>query len=313
MKDKLIIELSNRIRDVVLPYFGKPESKKISGKSIGGDSTFFIDDVSEHFLSNYLQNEARDIAYYSEDRGLVKVGNPNSLLIIDPIDGTRAAACGLESGCISIALSPYCDQPKMGDIEMAAVQEIKSGRLYFAKKSAGAKIIEAGKSYKASPSKNAEIDSLFWSIGLRGRPIVPVIDVMEELIDISNFNGTVFGLGSASFSITRVADGQMDCYIDIGHRLVSDFPVLEKNYLQVGQGSILNNYPYDIAASYLILKEAGGIITDAYGKGLEDRPLMGIGKQYQLSTIASSNASLHKILVMLIDRGFSKLEDNMKS
>jgi len=90
-------------------------------------------------------------------------------------------------------------------------------------------------------------------------------------------------------------------------------PVLEKNYLKVGQGSIINNYPYDIAAGYLILKEAGGVVTDAYGKDLDSRPLMGIGKQYQLSTVASSNPSLHQILIMLIDRGFARLEDNMKS
>jgi len=189
MDYKLIIELSNKIRETVLPHFGKPESKRISGKSIGGDSTFFIDDVSEHFLSNYLKNEARDIAYYSEDRGLVKVGNPKHLLIIDPVDGTRAAACGLESSCISIAVSPFTQEPKLGDVEMAAVQEIKSGRLYFAKRSKGAKIIENGKSYKPVPSDNTEIDSLFWSIGLRGRPIVPLINVLEELIDVSSCAG----------------------------------------------------------------------------------------------------------------------------
>ncbi len=313
MDEKNIIELSNKIRETVLPYFGKPEAKKISGKSIGGDSTFLVDDISEHFLSNYLKNEAGNIAYYSEDRGLVKVGNPRHLLIIDPIDGTRAAACGLESGCISIAVSPYVEQPTMANIETAVVQEIKSGRIYFAQKSKGAKIIEGARSFEPKPSENTEIDSLFWSIGLRGRPIVPLINVMEELIDISNFNGTVFGLGSASFSLTRVAGGQLDSYIDIGHRLVTDFPVLEKHYLQVGQGSIINNYPYDIAAGYLILKEAGGVVTDAYGKDLHEHPLMGIGKKYQLSIIASSNPSIHRILVMLIDRGFTRLEGNMKS
>ncbi|MGM0365488.1 MAG: inositol monophosphatase family protein [Actinomycetota bacterium] len=313
MDDKLIIELSNKIREKVLPYFGRPESKRISGKSIGGDSTFFIDDISEHFLSDYLKNEASNIAYYSEDRGLVKVGNPDHLLIIDPIDGTRAAACGFESSCISIAVSPFSTEAKLDDIEIAVVQEIKTGIIYFARKTEGTKIIEGNKSYNAVPSDNEEIDSLFWSIGLRGRPIVPLIAVLEELIDVSNFNGTLFGLGSASFSITRVAGGQLDCYIDIGHRLVTDFPVLEKNYLKVGQGSIINNYPYDIAAGYLILKEAGGIVTDACGKDMGNRPLMGIGKQYQLSTVASSNPSLHKILIMLIDRGFGRLEDNMKS
>lgn len=313
MDEQLIIKLSNKIRDAVLPYFGKPEAKKISGKSIGGDSTFFIDDVSEHFLANYLKNEAKDLAYYSEDRGLVKIGDPQYLLIIDPIDGTRAAACGLESSCVSIALSSFCENPKLSDVEMAIVQEIKSGKVFFAQKNKGAKVIDGGKASLLTPSDNTEIDSLFWSIGLRARPVVPTMNILEELIDLSNFNGTAFGLGSASFSITRVAGGQLDCYIDIGHRLINDFPVMEKKYLRVGQGSIINNYPHDIAASYLILKEAGGVVTDAYGKDLGGSSLTGMGRQFQLSTVASSNPQLHKILIMLIDRGFSRFEDNMSS
>ncbi|MDD3776098.1 MAG: hypothetical protein PHN32_00625 [Actinomycetota bacterium] len=313
MDSKQIIELSQNIRKTVLPYLGRPESKKISGKAIGGDSTFLIDDISEQFLAHYFEHQAKDIAYYSEDRGLVEVGKPQHLLIIDPVDGTRAAACGLESSCVSIALSPYKQEATLGDIQMAVVQEIKSGTLYFAQKGRGAWIMEPDKKYRPQPSPNSEIDSLFWSIGLRGRPIVPLITVLEELIDVSNFNGTLFGLGSASFSMAKVASGQLDCYLDIGHRLVNDFPVLEKNYMQVGQGSIINNYPYDIAAGYLVLQECGGVVTDAYGCNLDQHPLMGIGKEYQLSTVASGNASLHKLLIMMVDRGFSRLEDDLKT
>ncbi len=309
MDEKFIISLSDNIRKVILPYFGGKKSKKISGKSIGGDSTFLIDDISENYLKSYLEKTLKNIAYYSEDRGLVKFGNPKDLLIIDPVDGTRAAACGFESSCISIALSEYNKQPKMKDIKMACIQEIKSGKIFFANKNQGTKIIKDKKIIKSSINDNEEINSLFWSIGLRGRPIVPLVKVLEELIDVSNFNGTLFYLGSASYSITRIVTGQLDCYIDIGHRLVTDFPNIEKNYIKVGQGSIINNYPYDIAAGYLILKESGGIITDAYGKALDEKPLMGIGKKYQLSTIASSNPNLHRILVMMVDKGFNKLED----
>jgi myo-inositol-1(or 4)-monophosphatase len=306
-----ILELTARMRQRVLQFLGRPGSRSISGKSIGGDSTFLIDDISETFLSRYLENSNLDIAYYSEERGLVKYGSPEKLLIVDTIDGTRAAAAGLESSCISIALSTFTEDPRIRDLELGCVQEIKSGRIFIAEKDKGPEIIYKGKTYYPSLSKNTDIGSLFWSIGLRGRPVVPIIEILEELIDSSNFNGSVFYLGSASFSITRVVSGQLDCYIDIGHRLVSDFPVLEKNYTKVGQGSIINNYPYDIAAGYIILRESGGCITDASGKSLEERPLMGIGRDFQLSIVASSNEELHSILLMMIERGFNKLEDNL--
>lgn len=309
--EEFVLDLTGRIRKQILPHFGKQDARLISGKSIGGDSTFLIDDISETFLARYLEEKKIDIAYYSEDKGLVKFGSPEKLLIIDPIDGTRAAAAGLESSCISIALADFNDDPRIRDLELGCVQEIKSGRIFIGTRGKGARIIYTGQEYPPELSNTTDIGSLFWSVGLRGRPIVPIIEVLEELIDSSNFNGSVFYLGSASFSITRVVSGQLDCYVDIGHRLISEFPVFEKNYKKVGHGSILNNYPYDIAASYLILKESGGQVTDAYGNSLEDKPLMGIGKDFQLSTIASSNQELHSILLMLIDKGFNKLEENI--
>jgi myo-inositol-1(or 4)-monophosphatase len=308
---KFLIELCSKIRKKVLPHFGNQDSRFISGKSIGGDSTFLIDDIAETFLKDYLKNI--NIAYYSEDRGLIKSGHADKLLIIDPIDGTRAAASGLESSCISIALSDYTDEPKIKDLKLGCVQEIKSGRVFIAEKNSGTRIINAGNTVSPSLSTNSDIDSLFWSIGLGGKPVTPIITVLEELIDSSNFNGSIFSLGSSSFSITRVALGQLDCYIDIGHRIVTDHPFFEKDYMRVGQGSIVNNYAYDIAAAYLILKESGGIATDAYGKSIDSQPLMGIGKEYQLSIVASANQELHSILLMMIDKGFSKLHDNIKN
>jgi myo-inositol-1(or 4)-monophosphatase len=308
---KFVITLCRKIRKKVLPYLGKQDSRLISGKSIGGDSTFMIDDIAETFLKKYLKDIS--IAYYSEDRGLIKHGPADKLLIIDPIDGTRAAVSGLESCCISIALSEFTDEPKIKDLKLGCVQEIKSGRIFVAKKDYGVKIIHKGKITSPSLSGKVDIDSLFWSMGIGGKPITPLITVLEELINSSNFNGSIFSLGSSSFSITRVASGQLDCYIDIGHRIVTDHPSLERGYMKVGQGSIVNNYAYDIAAAYLILKESSGIITDAYGKALDDRPLMGIGKECQLSVIASSNQELHSILLMMIEKGFSKLQVNMES
>ena len=306
-----VLDLSRNMRDRVLPFFGKSDTRSISGKSIGGDSTFLIDDISETFLSLYLENVDTDIAYYSDNKGLVKYGSPEKLLIVDPIDGTRAAAAGLESSCISIALADFSNDPKMKDIELGCVQEIKSGKIFIAEKGKGSGIIYDGRPCSPSLSENSDIGSLFWSAGLRGRPIMPVMEVLEELIDNSNFNGSVFYLGSASFSITRVVTGQLDCYIDIGHRLITEFPALEKNYARVGRGSIHTNYPYNIAAGYLILKESGGYMTDACGNSLDGRPVMGIGSDFHLSAIASSNEELHSILLMMIDRGFNKLEENI--
>ena len=56
--------------------------------------------------SSSVLRAAGDIAFYSEDRGYVEFGTPRAILVVDPIDGTRPAAAGLESCCVSVAVVP---------------------------------------------------------------------------------------------------------------------------------------------------------------------------------------------------------------
>jgi len=69
----------------------------------------------------------------------------------------------------------------------------------------------------------------------------------------------------------------------------------------VGGGAVLNNSPYDLAAAALVLEEAGGVVTDAYGRSLADCPLLGSGHEFQMSLVAAANATLHAKLVAAID------------
>ena len=55
-------------------------------------------------------------AYYSEDGGLQGCADPELILIVDPIDGTRPAAAGFEMACVSIAAVPPLAAPTMGDV-----------------------------------------------------------------------------------------------------------------------------------------------------------------------------------------------------
>jgi DNA-binding transcriptional LysR family regulator len=64
-----------------------------------------IDEIAEQ-VTEQCCAEAGDIAFYSEDRGYVEFGRPRAILLIDPIDGTRPAAAGLESCCVSVAVLP---------------------------------------------------------------------------------------------------------------------------------------------------------------------------------------------------------------
>ncbi len=78
-------------------------------------------------------------------------------------------------------------------------------------------------------------------------------------------------------------------------------------FRRVGRGAVLNNSPYDLAAPWLCLVEAGGIVTDGWGRPLDDRPLLGSGHDFQMSSISAANEELHGLLLDEIDAGIERL------
>src|SRR3954454_22935840 len=104
----------------------------------GGDVTFKIDEEAEALLESWLGERAPDVAFYSEDRGLVlPSGEPSTVLVVDPIDGTRPAMAGLESCCVSVAAAPLREGVTMGEVTLACVVEIKSGSVFLAERGKG--------------------------------------------------------------------------------------------------------------------------------------------------------------------------------
>jgi len=308
---ELVYELTKSVREKVYPHLGKLSSRRIVDVAVGGDSTFAIDEVAEEDVMIFLK-KVGNIAYYSEDKGLVVYGKPKYVLIVDPVDGTRPAAAGFESACVSIAAAEYVSEPKIKDVFLGCVQEIKTGKVFLAEKGKCLKIDEDGKEIAPLLSFNTDLESLFWSIGFRGRPANELITVLGDLVDISSVDGGVFDIGSASYSMTRLVTGQLDAYIDIGKRMIDEVPETKAIFERVGRGYILNNNPYDIAASVVIAEEAGAIVSDGYGAPIDEYPVLGSGLGFQISCVAASDAELHKKVLKEVDSGIDKLKLSQK-
>jgi len=299
---ELTTELALALREQVLPGLGSHAGRVHAGAGEGGDMTFAIDEEAEAFTAEFLAERAPGVAFYSEDQGLVEPsGTPDWVLVVDPIDGTRPAMAGLESACVSVAAAPVGDgDPTMGDVVAGCVIEIKTGARFSAARA------DAGEpDVRLSP--NADLSRMFWTYGFRGRPAVATVTVLEELIDISSVGGGTFDLGSATFDMTRIVTGQLDAYVEPGPRLVADVPGMRAEFERVGNGAVLNNSPYDLAAAVLICERAGAVVTDAYGNSLSDRPLLGSGADYQMSCVTSANQDLHSKILKSIDQGIERL------
>jgi myo-inositol-1(or 4)-monophosphatase len=302
-KRQLVYELACRLRLRVLPELGSQRSRAFSGGGAGGDLTFAVDHLAEAELSEFLAERAPRMAFYSEDRGLVAPADATDVLIVDPIDGTRPAIAGLESACVAVALAPLGDgEPTMAQVELGCVVEIKSGDWFLAERGRGLRA-----SRPAAPSPNTDVARMFWAYGFRGRPVRATAEVLAELIDASSVGGGTFELGSQAFAMTRVATGQLDAVIEVGSRLIDDVPGMREEFERVGRGEILNNSPYDLAAPWLCLREAGGVVSDGWGRPLDERRLLGAGHEYQMSSISAGNPALHEQLVRAVEEGVARL------
>jgi myo-inositol-1(or 4)-monophosphatase len=301
---ELVRELALALREHVLPQVGSHAARAHAGDAAGGDVTFAIDARAEQLLHSFLSERAPDVAFYSEDAGLVLPGTakPQHVLVVDPVDGTRPALAGLESCCVSVAAAPFGENVTMGDVTVGCCVEIPSGRVFLAERGAG--LVEGG---PTRLSANERIDRMFWTFGFRGRPARPLIEVLAELIDASSVGGACFDLGSACFDTMCVVDGRLDAYVEPGPLLVEQVSGMREEFERVGGGAVLNNSPYDLAAAALIASEAGAVVTDAAGDPYDDRPLLGSAAEFQMSVAIASNRALHEQIVNEISTGLSRV------
>jgi len=301
--EQLVLDLAQELRGHVLPELGSHAGRTELGDGAGGDVTFAVDEVAERALAEFIAARAPHMTFYSEDRGLVSAPEATHVLVVDPIDGTRPAMAGLESACVAVALAPLGDgEPTMADVEVGCVVEIKTGDWFLARRGAGVRT-----NRRVALSANADVRRMFWGYGFRGRPARATVEVLAELIDASSVGGGTFELGSQAFVMTRVVTGQLDAVVEVGSRLVDEVPGMREAFLKVGGGQILNNSPYDLAAPWLCLVEAGGVVTDGWGTPLDRHRLLGSGHAFQMSSISSSNGELHNHLVRAIDAGIARL------
>jgi myo-inositol-1(or 4)-monophosphatase len=148
--------------------------------------------------------------------------------IIDPIDGTINFAHGIPLNCVSIGIE------KDGEMIMGAVYNPHINELFFAEKGMGATLNDK----LISVSKETQVIK---SCLVTGFPYTYInipngpIEIFEKLV---KKGVPVRRIGSAAIDLCWVACGRFDGFYE--HKLE----------------------PWDSAAGYLIVEEAGGKVTD---------------------------------------------------
>ena len=254
---ELCNDVANAIEKAVLGLIGKPEAGEILRIGADGTPTEKIDEVAENAALGVLEADGRSIKLISEELGEKKLGKkPEFSFVLDPIDGTFNAVNNIPFFCVPVAIG----DSDLSDIRYGYVKNLITGDIYTAEKGKGA--FRNGKMIHVSNfAKLSELSVISYS----HRPYA---------VSFNNHSvRRVRVFGCAALELCYVAQGIFDAFIDM------------RGMLRVT----------DMAASKLIVEEAGGCVTD--GKGL---PLATPLDVKQRVNMVASNGFAHDKLLELI-------------
>jgi len=235
---EVLFRMSAAVHQVVRDAAGSPRRAEVVAMGADGSPTEELDRVAESEIRRLLDAEGVDWDLLSEEIGLVRRGGELTL-VVDPIDGTANTLRNLPFSTVSLALG----RRDLRGIELGVVRDLYRGTTYWAARGGGA--FRDGRPIHTRPW-NAKNDLFFLNLGRFAT---------ERTVRLANRIRRVRSLGCASLEMLMVAEGAADAYV------FENAP------------DSRNLRATDIAASYLILREAGGDVSDVDGGPLEEFPL----------------------------------------
>lgn len=262
-------EISYNVEDAINMASKDPDVASITKIGADGTPTHKIDEYAENAAIKTIEATGKSLILISEEIGTVKIGEdtPEVVLIMDPLDGTTNALKHIPCYGISIAIAENSrasiDDITMGDIQIGYVKNFANEDTYIAIKGRGAK-------------KNNEEMKLSGISKLSEATVCNYVyrEDANEVAKIISCSRRMRLMGAIAVEICYVADGTYDVFLDTKSvRLL------------------------DIAATQLILKENGGIVSDTDTNELASSlKLMG-----KTSVVATTNQNIHNEVIELIN------------
>jgi len=211
--------------------FGEVEQLQVSLK---GPANFVTaaDQRSEEILYQELARTRPGYSFLFEERGIVEGADKSHRWIIDPLDGTTNFLHGIPLFAISIALE------REGELVAGLIYNPASAELFTAERGGGA-FLNDRRIRVAARHKIAEY-VIATGIPHLGRPGHELF--LKECGEVMGRVAGVRRCGAAALDLAWVAAGRFDGF-------------WERD---------LN--PWDIAAGALLVREAGGFVSDTDGK-----------------------------------------------
>lgn len=232
---------------------------KIGKVSFKGNKKHLLTEVdlkSEKIIISVIKKKFPKHNIIGEESG-VENNDSEHTWIIDPIDGTTNYSQGIPFFCVSIGLA------KNDEVILGVIYDPLRNEMFFAEKGKGAFL--NNKKIRASNKENVSDAILIF-----GTPSASKVSVraLHQTAQLFPYVRGIRNTGSAALNLCSVACGRLDIYVT--------------KFINL----------WDVAAGYLIVKEAGGRVTDLKGK-----PWV-INKKQILAT----NKKLHNKFLKLLNK-----------
>jgi myo-inositol-1(or 4)-monophosphatase len=248
----VMVDAAEKAGRALVRDFGEVEHLQVSKKG-PADFVSTADLKSEKILMETLSKGRPSYGFLMEEGGEKKGTESNMRWIIDPLDGTTNFLHGIPHWCVSLALE------KDGDIVAGVVHNPVNDETFYSEKGTGA--FMTGRRLRVS-NRTTLTDSVIAMGGARPGAANHAA-FMAEQNAISPFTSGMRRFGAAALDLCYVAAARVDGF-------------WERD---------LN--AWDVAAGALILKEAGGTVSELNG-----------GKNYVYGrSIVGANAPLHADLL----------------
>ncbi len=232
-------------------YQGHLDALTISQKS-DNDFVSEVDRASEQVIIETLRKAYPDHAILAEESGQHS-GNEFEW-VIDPLDGTTNYLYAIPQFSVSIALR------RRGVLEHAVVYDPMRDEMFTASQGAGATC--NGRRLRVTARKNLTGALIGTGIPFRDQRHLDTYLAMLRDIITANSAG-IRRPGSAALDLAWVAAGRYDGFWELGLS------------------------PWDFAAGALLVREAGGVVSDLAGGDL----------YFESGNLVAANVKLHRVLV----------------
>jgi myo-inositol-1(or 4)-monophosphatase len=264
---QIFTELKENIKTAINPHLKTLHAPLPNlGRGAGGDLIKPVDLAAENAIVETLKTHDLSFTLVSEEAGIKEIGKkPKAHYVtVDPIDGTTNLSRGLPFYATSIAIS---NKPELAYVKAGMVVDLHNDVTYTAFLGKGA--YRNGERIETSKIKS--LDEAVVGVDFNAYKIKVDVSTVAALIE--NIKHTRH-FGANAPEICFVAAGLTDAFIDLRRKIRTT----------------------DIAASFLIVKEAGGVVTDQHNRPIN----VNLDPKQTLSFIASGNTELHKKILSLV-------------